>query len=130
MVHDTPARQKARALKEEIRSLSREAKALEEMGGMEAEVTARHDRAGELSREADKLKEAARLEDLSVRREHLVKQTKKGGIRTYYRWVASWRDGDKTCKVYLGSCKKNEPGRGAAEGKETKSGRTWDRRVI
>jgi len=121
MVHDTPARQKARALKEETRSLSREAKALEEMGGMEAEVTARHDRAGELSREADKLKEAARLEDLSVRREHLVKQTKKGGIRTYYRWVASWRDGDKTCKVYLGSCKKMSQGEALQKAKKLKA---------
>jgi len=36
--------------------------------------------------------------------EPLVKQTKKGK-RTYYRWVASWREGGRCRKVYLGSCR-------------------------
>lgn len=120
MVHDTPARQKARALKEEIDSLSREATALEEMGGMEAEAITRRERAGELSREADKLKEAARLEDLSVRQESLVKQTKKSGERTYYRWVASWREGERVRKVYLGSRRKMSQGEALQKARKLK----------
>jgi transposase len=40
-----------------------------------------------------------------VRKEPLVKRTKKGE-RTNYRWVASWREGAKTKKVYLGNCRK------------------------
>lgn len=47
----------------------------------------------------------AKMEDITVREEPLVKQTKKGE-RTYYRWVASWREGAKTRKVYLGIVKK------------------------
>ncbi len=28
------------------------------------------------------------------------------GKRTYYRWIASWREGSKIRTVYLGSCNK------------------------
>ncbi len=121
MVHDTPARQEARALKEAINNLTREAAALEDMGGLEAQATARRERAKELRQEADELQERARLEDLSVRQEALVKQTKKCGERTYYRWVASWREGDKIRKVYLGSCKKMSEGEALQKARKMKA---------
>ena len=35
----------------------------------------------------------------------MVKQTGKGS-RTYTYWMASWREGDRTRNVHLGSCKK------------------------
>jgi hypothetical protein len=56
--------------------------------------------------QARELQAQARLEDLTVRKEALVKQTKNKGDRTYYRWVASWREGGRCRHVYLGSCKK------------------------
>jgi len=34
----------------------------------------------------------------------IVKQSKTGE-RKYGRWLASWREGEKVRKVYLGSCK-------------------------
>ncbi len=48
------------------------------------------------------LQTRARLEDITVRRNPITKQTKKGE-RTYYRWVCSWQEGDKTVTKYLGS---------------------------
>jgi len=120
LVHDTPARQKTRALNEQIHNLSKEAAALEDMRGLDKEARARRERAGDLRREAEELLKRARLEDLSVRQEPLVKQTKKGGIRTYYRWVASWRDGDKTRKVYLGSGRKMSQGEALQKAKKLK----------
>jgi hypothetical protein len=105
MVHDTPARKSARKLKTEAQVLAAEAMVLAEIAGMEQEAQVRRTQAAGLREQAKELQGKARLEDLTVREEPLVKQTKKGE-RTYYRWVTSWRDGVKIKKVYLGSCKK------------------------
>jgi|GEM_PF-373247 len=105
MVHDTAARKSARKLKTEAQVMVAEALALAEMAGMELEAKAREAQATNLRREAESLRDRARLEDLSVTQEPLVRQTQKGE-RTYYRWVASWREAGRCRKVYLGSCRK------------------------
>jgi hypothetical protein len=55
--------------------------------------------------EAEALKLQARLEDLNVWEKELVKESKKGS-KTYTYWMASWREGDKTRNVHLGSIRK------------------------
>ncbi len=105
MVHSTPSRQKARELRDKARTLQKEARSLDGIEGAEYLAQKRQIEAKAAIASARELESAARLEDLTVRREPLVKQTKKGE-RTYYRWVASWREGERTKKIYLGSCNK------------------------
>lgn len=61
--------------------------------------------ADSLKAEAEAIKGAARLEDLSVWVMEKAKTTKKGKT-TYSYWMASWREGDKVRNVHLGSCSK------------------------
>lgn len=106
MVHDTPARQKVRALMEEAHNLSREAGTLAGIEGLEAEAAARQERATVLQQEARELHSVARLEDLTVRQVDYWKDTQKKGKQNYPRWVCSWQEGDKIVTKYLGSCGK------------------------
>ena len=55
--------------------------------------------------EAEALKLQARLEDLTVWQMKKVKESRKGS-KTYTYWMASWREGNKTRNVYLGSARK------------------------
>jgi hypothetical protein len=55
--------------------------------------------------EAEALKLQARLEDLTVWEMEKVTESKKGS-KTYTYWMASWREGDKTRNVHLGSTRK------------------------
>lgn len=105
MVHHTSSRKKARELMAQAGALVKESKTLAVIDGAEIMIHDRENRAIELREEAGKLALSSRLEDLTVREEPLVKRTKEGE-KTYYRWVASWREGAKTKKVYLGSTKK------------------------
>lgn len=105
MVHNTPSRKKARELMVQAGSLVKESKTLAVIDGTEIMVQNRENKAIELRKEAGKLALSARLEDLTVREEPLVKRTKRGE-KTYYRWVASWREDNKIKKVYLGSSRK------------------------
>ena len=118
MVHDTPARQRARELKEEAHSLIKEARALEGIEGLKAESTARLEEAKKLNEEAKGLQNRARLEDLSVRQVDYWKDTKRKGKQNYPRWVCSWQEGDKIITKYLGSSRKLS--REAALGKARK----------
>jgi len=61
--------------------------------------------ADSLMAEAETLKGAARLEDLTLWQMEKAKTTKKGS-KTYLYWMASWREGGKVRNVHLGSCKK------------------------
>jgi len=105
MVHDTAARQKARGLNKKARELTSESRALKGIEDAEILAVGKMALVVRLREEAEELQAKARLEDLTVREEALVKKTKKGE-RTYYRWVASWREGGRCRHVYLGSCKK------------------------
>ena len=105
MVHTTASRREARGLKEKAKELARESRALE---GIERAASLAGEKDAEASRlreQARELQKKARLEDITVREEPLVKKTEKGE-RTYYRWVAAWRVDGKYKKVYVGSCKK------------------------
>jgi hypothetical protein len=55
--------------------------------------------------EAEALRIQARLEDLNVWEMEKLKESKKGS-KTYTYWMASWREGDKTRNVHLGSTRK------------------------
>ena len=105
MVHDTAARLEARGLKKKTQELAREGRVLEGIEDAEFLAVGKMALVVRLREEAEELQVKARLEDLTVRAEPLVKQTKKGE-RTYYRWAASWREGGRCRHVYLGSCKK------------------------
>lgn len=57
--------------------------------------------AAEALNEAEDLKNEARLQDL-----HLWQEEKTKGGKTYFYWLASWREGDKVRNVHLGSSRK------------------------
>ena len=120
MVNDTPSRRKAREIKDEAHRLSREAKTLASIDGLEAEATARQEKAKELRDQARDLTDRARLEDLSVRAVDYWKETKKGR-QNYPRWYASWREGDKVRNVYLGSCRKMGEGEALEKARRMKA---------
>jgi len=108
-MHKTTAGEKRKALKAEAVELARDARAAMKAAKTlpEARGKARtlEDREASLQAEAEALKGAARLEDLSVWVMEKAKTTKKGKT-TYGYWMASWREGDRVRNVHLGSCKK------------------------
>jgi len=106
MVHDVAARREARGVKKRARELAGEARALEGIHGATTLAGEKEAESARLQREADALQDEARLQDLTVREEALVKTNKKGEKREYPRWVASWREDGRYRKAYLGSCKK------------------------
>lgn len=67
MVHDTPLRQRAREAREKARRLSKDAKTLATIKGMNPEAEARQERAKDLVEQAQEFQKMARLEDISVR---------------------------------------------------------------
>ena len=108
-MHKTTTGEKRKALKAEALELAKDAKAAMKAAKTlpEARKKARtlEGQAGSLQAEAEALKGAARLEDLSVWVMEKAKNTKKGS-KTYGYWMASWREGDKVRNVHLGSCAK------------------------
>jgi hypothetical protein len=122
MVHDTPARQQARKIRKDARRIAREAKTLAGFEGpLESEAKTRLKKAKELNDMARDLQTRARLEDLTVRQNPITKQTRKGK-RTYYRWVCSWQEGDKTITKYLGSCKRTSQTEALQKARKMKTG--------
>jgi hypothetical protein len=108
-MHVTNAGEQRKLLKRDARELARDAKALQKAAKVAPEA---RQEARRLQEEADKalaeaqaLKPQARLEDLQVWVMEKTKTTKKGS-RKYTYWMASWREGDKTRNVHLGSCGK------------------------
>ena len=108
-MHKTTAGEKRKALKAEALKLARDAKMAMKAAKTlpEAREMARtlEGQADSLKAEAEALKEAARMEDLSVWVMEKAKTTKKGS-KTYHYWMASWREGDKVRNVHIGSCAK------------------------
>lgn len=105
MTHNTPARAEARGLKQRASKLAKESRALEGIEGAALLAGERRAEAARLKEQSIGLHELARLEDLTVWEDCIVKRT-KGGERKYGRWMAGWREGDRVRKVYLGSCRK------------------------
>ena len=108
-MHKTSAGEKRKALKAEALELQRDAraamKAAEILPDARSEARRMEGRADELKAEAEALEGAARLEDLTLWQMEKAKTTKKGS-KTYFYWMASWREGSKVRNVHLGSCKK------------------------
>ncbi len=104
-MHSTNAGEKRKALKRETKELEKEAKILANIRQMVPAYRVRQDEADRLKVESEALKGQARLEDLHVWKMEKAKQTEKGP-KTYAYWMASWREGDKTRNVHLGSCGK------------------------
>lgn len=91
----------ARELARDARALQKAARlptALQEAGRLQEEANA-------ALAEAEGLKLQARLEDLNVWQMKKAKAGKKG-TQIYTYWMASWREGNRTRNVHLGSCKK------------------------
>lgn len=107
-MHKTTAGERRKALKAEALELARNARALQKASHIPA---ARHEaqrlkeEANTALAEAEELKLQARVEDLNVWKMKKAKEGKKG-TQIYAYWMASWREGDKTRNVHLGSCKK------------------------
>ncbi len=108
-MHKTAAGEKRKALKNEALELERYARAaikaaeiLPDARGKALELAGQADT---LKAEAEDLKGAAKLEDLTLWQMEKAKTTKKGS-KTYLYWMASWREGGKVRNVHLGSCKK------------------------
>jgi len=104
-MHATDAGEKRKLLKRDARELEKEAKTLANIRQMVPASRIRQDEADRLKAEAESLKDQARLEDLHVWQMEKVKETKKGS-KTYAYWMASWREGDKTRNVHMGSFRK------------------------
>ena len=108
-MHKTSAGEKRKTLKEKAVELAKDAKAamkavktLPEAGKKARTLEGQAD---SLQAEAEALKGAARLEDLSVWVMEKAKTTKKGS-KTYGYWMASWREDDRVRNVHIGSCAK------------------------
>jgi hypothetical protein len=108
-MHKTTAGEKRKALKTEALELERDAraaiKAAEILPDARGEARKLEQQAKELKADAEALKGAARLEDLTLWQMEKEKTTKKGD-QTYLYWMASWREGGKVRNVHLGSSKK------------------------
>lgn len=107
-MHKTPAGERRKSLIREAKELAKDARLLE----MAAHAPSARQEAQRLQvevesalAEAEALKLQARLEDLTVWKMEKVKKSKKGP-ETYTYWMASWREGDKTRNVHLGSAQK------------------------
>jgi len=108
-MHKTSAGEKRKALKTEAMELERDAsialKAAEVLPDARPRARELTSHADMLKANAEALKGAARLEDLNLWQMEKIKTTKKG-TRSYFYWMASWREGGKVRHVHLGSCRK------------------------
>ena len=107
-MHKTAAGERRKALKSEARTLARDARDLQKAGRIPAvlqEARRLQEKAEAALTEAEGLKLQARLEDLNIWQMKKAKEGKKG-TQIYTYWMASWREGNRTRNVHLGSCKK------------------------
>jgi regulator of replication initiation timing len=105
-MHTTPARKQIKQLKAEVEELEREARTLRKVKKMQPGASERLTEAKRLRSEAGELESQARLEDLQLWKDVKHKTTKKGELKRYEYWHASWREGSRVRNVYLGSCRK------------------------
>ena len=106
-MHKTTSGEKRKALRKEAMELATQARAAMKAAGVLPQagpkVQELQEEADRLRAEAEGLKDRARLEDLSIWTMEKVKSSKKGR-RTYYYWMATWREGSRTRNVHLGCC--------------------------
>ena len=123
-VHKTTSGEKRKALRKEAQELAKQSRAamkaavvLPQAGSKARELQEEADR---LRAEAEALRDQARLEDLSIWTMEKVKSNKKGS-RTYYYWMATWREGSRTRNVHLGSCARMDADAALQKAKATKA---------
>jgi hypothetical protein len=124
-MHKTTASERMKAMKAEARELERDAsialKAAEVLPDARPRARELTSHADMLKAEAEALKGAARLEDLHLWQMEKIKTTKKG-TRSYFYWMASWREGGKVRHVHLGSCRKVDRETALQKARKVKAG--------
>jgi hypothetical protein len=107
-MHKTSAGERRKSLIREAKELAKDAKLLEKVAHAPSARQEAQRLQGEVESalaEAEALKLQARLEDLTVWKMEKSKKSKKEP-ETYTYWMASWREGDRTRNVHLGSAQK------------------------
>ena len=107
-MHKTPAGERRKSLIRETKELAKDAKLLEKVThapSARQEAQRLQVEVESALAEAEALKLQARLEDLTVWKMEKSKKSKKEP-ETYTYWMASWREGDRTRNVHLGSAQK------------------------
>jgi hypothetical protein len=107
-MHKTSAGERRKSLIREAKELAKDARFLERAArapSARQEAQRLQEEASSALARAEALKLQARLEDLTVWVMEKVKQTRKGS-KTYTYWMASWREGNKTRNMHLGSSRK------------------------
>ena len=107
-MHNTPAGERRKSLIRDAKELAKDARFLEKAArapSARQEAQRLQEEASSALAQAEALKLQARLEDQTVWEMEKVKRTRKGP-KTYTYWMASWREGNKTRNVHLGSSKK------------------------
>jgi regulator of replication initiation timing len=107
-MHKTPAGERRKSLIRDAKELAKNAWFLEKAARAPAtrkEAQRLQEEASSAMVQAEALKLQARLEDLTVWQMEKVKTTKKGA-KKYAYWMATWREGNKTRNVHLGSSRK------------------------
>jgi len=124
-MHKTTTSERMKAMKTEARELERDAsialKAAEILPDARLRARELTSHADMLKAEAEALKGAARLEDLHLWQMEKIKTTKKG-TRSYFYWMASWREGGKVRHVHLGSCRKVDRETALQKARKVKAG--------
>ena len=107
-MHTTPAGERRKSLIRDAKELAKDARFLEKAArapSARQEAQRLQEEASSALAQAEALKLQARLEDLTVWEMEKAKQTRKG-LKTYTYWMTSWREGNKTRNVHLGSTRK------------------------
>ena len=124
-MHKTTTSERMKAMKTEARDLERDARAAMQAAEVLPDARLRAleltSHADMLKAEAEALKGAARLEDLHLWQMEKSKTTKKG-TRSYFYWMASWREGGKVRHVHLGSCRKVDRETALQKARKVKAG--------
>ncbi len=100
-----PSSKEARRLRARADDLEWEARSLAGMGlqGMDAQAESRNAKAAQLRRKAREEEALSEVESTEVRAVDHWKMTPEGR-KNYPRWACSWRKGNKTGTLYIGSC--------------------------
>ncbi len=124
-MHKTTTSERMKTMKTEARELERDARAAMQAAEVLPDARLRAleltSHADMLKAEAEALKGAARLEDLNLWQMEKSKSTKKG-TRSYFYWMASWREGGKVRHVHLGSCRKVDRETALQKARKAKAG--------
>jgi len=107
-MHKTPAGERRKSLIRDAKELAKEARFLEKAArapSARQEAQRLQEEASSALARAEALKLLSRLEDQTVWEMEKVKQTRKGP-KAYTYWMTSWREGNKTRNMHLGSSRK------------------------